>query len=161
MSKPSFADLIGAALDECRNELAVLSEETSIRFMSAREIIEIHDRIMAQHGGLSGVRDRNLLESSVARPMQMMAYENVRDIHRLAAIMCSSLIRNHGFIDGNKRTAFLSMRIFAAMNDLPLELKPTEQMLMVQDLAAGNISDEDFVNGVAPSLVFTSSFDAG
>ena len=79
------------------------------RWITKTGIIALHDRSLALHGGLSGLRDEGLLESALARPLNLYAYEGVDAIAALAATYAVALSSNHPFVDGNKRTAFLAM----------------------------------------------------
>ena len=85
--------------------------------------IAIHERVLAEHGGQSGIRDLGLLESALARPQQMLAYSD-SDLATLAAAYAAGIIRNHPFLDGNKRVGFMTAYLFLALN--AVTLKATE-----------------------------------
>ena len=90
-------------------------------------VLLLHDRQLAEHGGMSGVRDNGLLESALARPQQLYAYgEPPPDLADLAASLAHGLAKNHAFVDGNKRTAFVSYRTFLALNHAELQAKYNE-----------------------------------
>src|SRR3989304_5921667 len=81
-------------------------------------VFAIHDRQLAEHGGSSGVRDENMLESALARPQQLYSYgDPPPDLADLAATLAFGLARNHPFVDGNKRTAAVTCETFLELND--------------------------------------------
>ena len=103
----------------------------------------LHSESLAEHGGLTGIRDEGLLMSALARPQNLFAYENITDIPRLAAAYAYGIARNHPFVDGNKRAAFLSMGLFLALNDFQLQVKPPEAVRVMFALAAGNLDENE------------------
>lgn len=102
----------------------------------------LHDRQLAEHGGLPGVRDGGALESALARPINLAAYEEP-DAGALAAAYAFGLARNHGFADGNKRTAWVVARLFLMINDVKLEFDKADALRMVLALAAGEIGETE------------------
>ena len=107
--------------------------------------IAIHDRQLAEHGGSSGVRDEGLLDSALARPQQRHAYgDPPPDLADLAASLAYGLARNHPFIDGNKRTAFVCYRAFLRLNNGDLSAPDEEKYAMMISLAEGTISESEF-----------------
>lgn len=114
-----------------------------MKLLSLEVVLAIHDSQLARHGGLPGVRDRNLLESALARPRQREAYGE-SDFHRLAASLAYGLARNHPFADGNKRTAWTSARAFLALNGINLRPDPAAAVEMMVALAEGRLSEDDF-----------------
>ncbi len=86
-------------------------------------IVSIHERLLADHGGPPGIRDWGLLESALARPRQILAYGEP-DLADLAAAYAAGIVRNHPFVDGNKRSGFMAAYVFLACNGL--ELNATE-----------------------------------
>lgn len=82
-------------------------------------VIAIHERVLADHGGESGIRDRGLLESALAQPLQIHAYGSP-DLATLAAAYAAGIIRNHPFVDGNKRVGFMAAYTFLACNGVRL-----------------------------------------
>ena len=101
----------------------------------------VHDRQLAEHGGAEGVRDSGALESALARPQNLAAYEEPDDA-ALAAAYAFGLARNHPFVDGNKRTAWVTARLFLAANDARLEFGREEAINMMLALAAGRLSED-------------------
>ncbi len=109
------------------------------RWISKAGVILLHDRSLALHGGLVGLRDEGLLESALARPLNRHAYEAVEDIVDLAATYALALSSNHPFIDGNKRTAFLAMGLFLEKNGQHLIAGQADATLTMLKVASGEI----------------------
>jgi death-on-curing protein len=105
----------------------------------------IHDRQLAEHGGSEGVRDPGLLASALARPRNVAAY-GAPDAADLASSYAYGIAKNHPFIDGNKRTAWVVARLFLALNGRKLTFSPAEAVATVEALAAG-IMDEQQLAG--------------
>ena len=101
----------------------------------------VHDRQLAEHGGGTGLRDENALESALARPRNLAHYGNP-DLADLAASLAFGIARNHPFVDGNKRTAWVAARLFLRLNDAMLEFDKADATVMMQRLAAGELSEE-------------------
>jgi len=116
-----------------------------IVWIEKRLVLAIHDRQLAEHGGSSGVRDDHLLESALARPQQLHAYgDPPPDLADLAATLAYGLARNHPFVDGNKRTAYVACRTFLVLNDADLTANAEEKYLTIIALAEGKLSVEEF-----------------
>lgn len=99
---------------------------------------------IARHGGLAGLRDKNAVESALARPHQLAAYGNPPpDAADLAAAYAYGLARNHGFADGNKRTSWVLARVFLLDNGEQLSYTEVEAIRIMQDLAAGRVSEAE------------------
>ncbi len=96
----------------------------------------IHDDQIAAHGGSYGILNEGLLESALARPQNLYAYERA-DLFALAAAYGYGIAKNHAFIDGNKRTAFLVMFTFLKVNGWRLVVPEPEAVMVMQDVAAG------------------------
>lgn len=108
-------------------------------------VLAIHDRQLAEHGGSPGLRDGSLLESSLARPEQLFAYGDPEpDIADLTASLAYGIARNHPFIDGNKRTAFVAYMTFLALNDCTFDAGSEDRYLMMLALAEGNLKEKEF-----------------
>ncbi|WCT72519.1 type II toxin-antitoxin system death-on-curing family toxin [Sphingomonas naphthae] len=110
-------------------------------WLDLREIVVIHDRQLAEHGGGSGIRDRNLLESALARPRNSWAYGE-SDWAALAADYAYGFARNHGFVDGNKRIAWIAARLFLALNGQKLAFDKADAIRLMLSLAAGEIGED-------------------
>jgi death-on-curing protein len=107
--------------------------------------IAIHERQLAEHGGASGVRDDNLLDSALARPQQSHAYgDPPPDLADLAASLAFGLAHNHPFIDGNKRTAHVCYRVFLALNGADLVASDEDKYIRMIALAEGSLSEAEF-----------------
>lgn len=105
--------------------------------------LAIHDMQLAEHGGLPGLRDKSLLESALARPRNLLSYGNP-DVAKLAASYGYGIARNHPFVDGNKRTAFVVCELFLNLNDQDMIANDVDCTLTMQALAAGEISEVQF-----------------
>jgi len=99
-----------------------------------------HDEQLAEHGGARGVRDRGMLESAMARPLNLVAYGDP-DAADLAASYAYGIARNHGFADGNKRTAWVVARLFIADNDCTLKFDPLDAIRTMEGVAAGAVDE--------------------
>lgn len=104
-------------------------------------VIDIHNEQLKLHGGATGTRDPGMLESAVARPLQKAAYGEP-DLCELAAAYLFGIVRNHPFVDGNKRTGFVAADVFLALNGLSVEAPQEDVVAFVLGVAAGEI-DED------------------
>lgn len=108
-----------------------------------REYAEaVHDRQLAEHGGGTGIRDAGLLESALARPHNLLHYGEP-DLAALAAAYAFGIARNHPFVDGNKRTAWVAARLFLRLNDGVLRFDKAEATIMMQQLAAGELAEDE------------------
>ena len=112
------------------------------RWIDARVVLAIHDRQLAEHGGADGIRDGGAIESALARPANLAAYGNP-DAAELAAAYIYGLAKNHGFIDGNKRTAWVTGRVFLADNGLALDFAPLDAIQVMEGVAAGRITETE------------------
>ncbi|HKU99939.1 MAG TPA: type II toxin-antitoxin system death-on-curing family toxin [Vineibacter sp.] len=115
--------------------------DTPWRWLSLRSVLAIHAEQLAEHGGGSGVRDIALLESALARPINLAAY-GAPDAATLAAAYAYGLARNHPFVDGNKRTAFVTAVAFLLRNGCDLDAPEPEVVLTFVELAAGRMTEE-------------------
>ncbi len=105
--------------------------------------IAIHRRQLAEHGGADGVRDLGLLESALGRPRHLFAYSDpTPEVPALAASYAFGVARNHAFIDGNKRTAYVVCRTFLLLNGFDLAASKEDRYRTFLDLAAGAITEE-------------------
>lgn len=114
------------------------------RWLSLDHVLRLHDIQILKYGGQPGIRDHGLLESAVFRPRNKHSYEHTEDMVDLAAIYAIAISGNHPFFDGNKRTAFYAMAVFLEINGLPLKAPETDASRAILDLAAGNLSENDF-----------------
>lgn len=108
-------------------------------------VLLLHDRQIAEHGGLAGVRDEGLLLSALARPQQLYAYgDPPPDLADLAASLAHGIAKNHAFVDGNKRSAIVSCETFIELNGAMLDASDTEIYPAILGLANGSLSEADF-----------------
>ena len=121
-------------------------------WLDARDALAIHDRQIAEHGGIAGVRDERLLDSALARPVNQWHY-GLDDAAALAAAYAFGIARNHPFADGNKRTAWVSARLFLALNGHVLEFVQQNAIETVLALAAGELSEEELADWFRQHLV--------
>ncbi len=105
-------------------------------------LLAIHDRQLAEHGGGVGVCNMGALESALARPINRWSYGE-DDIIALAATLGFGIARNHPFIDGNKRSAWVATRLFLALNGVELSFAPADAIAAVLALAAGEIGEDE------------------
>lgn len=111
-----------------------------------RSVIEaVHDAQLAEHGGAQGLRDAGLLDSALARPVNLHAYGEA-DTHVLAAAYAASLVRNLPFVDGNKRTAFLAAYVFLRLNGFDLLADEVGAASAVWSLASGAMTESAFAD---------------
>ena len=110
-------------------------------WLDATIALAVHDRQLAEHGGSQGVRDPALLESALARPVNRWGYGD-DDRCALAAAYAFGIARNHPFVDGNKRTAWVFARLFLALNGLALRFAPEDAIRAMLALAAGELGEE-------------------
>lgn len=115
----------------------------SWRWIDKPLLILLHDESLAEHGGASGLRDEGLLDSALARPQNLLAYGDP-DFADLAAAYAHGLAKNHPFVDGNKRAAFLSAGLFLALNGRQLTASQANATLAVFSLAASDWTEADF-----------------
>ena len=118
---------------------------TDWRWVSATVALAVHDEQLAEHGGLGGVRDAGLFESALARPMNVAAYGEP-DAAALAASYAFGLARNHAFLDGNKRTAYVVSEMFLALNCIKLTASDADAIITFLALASGETSEDDLAD---------------
>lgn len=120
-----------------------------IRYLSLAETLDLHRSVIEYWGGASGIRDLGSLESALAQPRQSFGGQDLYpDLTSKAAALCFSLVLNHPFVDGNKRIGHAAMETFLVVNGSELCASVDAQERVMLDLAAGNLSREDFVEWV-------------
>ena len=138
-------------------------------WIDAKALRLLHGESLAEHSGLSGMRNEGLLMSALARPLNLFAYEGVTDIPRLAAAYAygitearpahgektspSFLAKNHPFADGNKRAAFLCIGLFLALNGYSLQVEQKEAVNTILALAAGDLDESALTAWIAKYTV--------
>ncbi|HJV27354.1 MAG TPA: type II toxin-antitoxin system death-on-curing family toxin [Aromatoleum sp.] len=116
---------------------------TRWRWIDKRALILLHDESLAEHGGASGMRDEGLLDSALARPLNLVAYGEA-DFATLAAAYGFGVAKNHPFVDGNKRAAFLCVGLFLYLNGYCLRATQAEATAAMLAVAAGEIDEAAF-----------------
>jgi death-on-curing protein len=112
-------------------------------WLGRKLILAIHDEQLAQHGGALGVRDDGLLDSALARPLNRAGYGDP-DVAELAAVYAIAIARNHPFLDGNKRTAYVALETFLALNGCAFPVSDADAVVATLAMAAGEMNDEEF-----------------
>ena len=119
-------------------------------------VLAVHGEQLAVHGGLSGIRDRGAVESALARPRNLAAYEACDDIARLAAAYAYGITKNHGFADGNKRTALVTTDLFLMLNGYELVSSPAENVLTVLSVADGTLCEDELTSWIRKNIKLIS-----
>ncbi len=117
------------------------------KWVNRQVLLLLHDESLAEHGGAPGLRDEGLLDSALARPVNLALYEQP-DVASLAASYGVGLAKNHAFVDGNKRAAFLAIGLFLAVNGYRLRTTQVDATLTVIDAAAGVIDEAAFAQWI-------------
>jgi death-on-curing protein len=115
-------------------------------WIELRDALAIHDRLLAWHGGATRVRDQGLLESALARPRQHHAYGNSSDVVEMAALYTAGIVRNHPFVDGNKRAGFVVGVLFLELNGFKLEASEADATQAVMGLASGTLDEAAYTS---------------
>ena len=112
-------------------------------WVTEEDCLSFHDKLLARFGGAAGFRDRGLLTSALARPLHRFAYEQA-SLFELAATYAHGIVKNHPFIDGNKRTGFLAAAVFLEANGVRFHASEEDAVVQTLALAAGAIGVEEF-----------------
>ena len=121
---------------------------TEPHWFAREEVLALHDLMLADYGGLAGVRDETMLESARANPRQRFAYGQPT-LAALAAAYAAGVVKNHPFLDGNKRTGFMLGAAFLEMNGRTLVAGEVDAALRTLALAAGEITEADYASWLA------------
>jgi death-on-curing protein len=124
----------------------------SWRWISKQALLLLHDESLAEHGGGTGLRDEGLLDSALARPVNLAAYE-APDAAALAASYGVGVAKNHPFVDGNKRAALLAAGLFLYLNGFRLQATQADTTLTMLGVAAGEVSEEAFAAWLRSHIV--------
>ncbi len=116
-------------------------------WIDLQTVLAVHQEQLAEHGGAGGVRDGALLESALARPKQSVAY-GTPEIADLAASYGFGLARNHAFVDGNKRSAFVAVELFLELNGCTLHAADADCVVTMLALAAGELDEPAFADWI-------------
>lgn len=121
-------------------------------WIDKRALLLLHEESLAMFGGARGMRDEGLLDSALARPVNKHHYDGVRDLAELAAAYGFGVAKNHAFVDGNKRAAFLSIGLFLAINGARLEADRIDAIRTILALAAGELDEASLARWIAANL---------
>ena len=124
-------------------------------WIDARAILFLHEESLAMFGGARGLRDAGLLESALARPVNQHLYKPDGDVAELAAAYAFGLAKNHPFVDGNKRTAFLALGLFLALNGWRLETTQIDAIETILSLAQGTLEESALAKWIRERIVRT------
>lgn len=117
--------------------------------LSKTQILLLHEQLIAETGGSSGLRDEGMLDSALNAPFQTFGGEDVYpSLQQKAARLCFGLVKNHPFLDGNKRIGAHVMLVFLALNGIELRHTQTELSDVILQLAAGTIQSSDLLNWI-------------
>lgn len=111
-------------------------------WVTEKLVLMVHDMLLAEHGGLSGIRDQGLLESALAKPQQLYRYKPESSLYELATAYSFGLAKNHPFVDGNKRIAFTVTAVFLELNGKVLNAPEAEVVVFYEGLAGEKVSEE-------------------
>lgn len=123
------------------------------RWLSRAIVEAIHEAQIREHGGSERIRNEGLVESALARSRDMWGYGNKVDLAGLAAAYAFGLVKNHGFVDGNKRAGFMAAYVFLGLNGADVEAPEPEVVIVVRDLTASRISEAEFAAWIRQHLV--------
>ncbi|MDJ0717023.1 MAG: type II toxin-antitoxin system death-on-curing family toxin [Prochloraceae cyanobacterium] len=112
-------------------------------WLTTKEVIALHFEIIKDYGGKSGILDEGALESTLFRPQQLAYYQSYSNLYDLTAAYGYGLVKNHCFVDGNKRIAFVVMAVFLLRNGYELIATEVEAVDIMIDLALGNITQSE------------------
>lgn len=122
-------------------------------WLSRLVVDSIHYEQWSEHGGQAGVRDENALESALARPRNRWAYEPESDLATLAAAYGYALARNHGYLDGNKRVAFMAMYVFLGLHGWEIETTEPEVVAVMLAVAEGQCDESELEQWLRERIV--------
>jgi death on curing protein len=122
-----------------------MSEEPD--WLTYEQVLAIHGRQLRRHGGAPGLRDEGILRSALERPVNKWQYEQA-DLATLAAAYAFGLAKNHAFVDGNKRVAFITMVVFLRKNGVRFAPDPAQSTKIILALAAGEVSEDSLARWI-------------
>ena len=125
---------------------------TDIVWVMDEIVLSVHEEQLSEHGGLAGIRDLNAVQSALARPRNLTNYEDCTDVARLAAAYTFGIAKNHGFADGNKRTALVVADLFLMLNGYELTSSPSENVLTILGVADGSVSEEELAAWIRSNI---------
>jgi death-on-curing protein len=121
-------------------------------------VLEIHRRDLGRHGGAAGLRDLGLLESAMARPQWLYEFNKEADLHDFAAAYAFGIVRNHPFIDGNKRLGYVAACTFLRFNGWHVAVRQGEAVRTVLELADGNLTEDELAVWLRQNSEATPAF---
>ena len=121
------------------------------RWLELAEVIAAHDKQLVRFGGPAGIRDQSVLESALGRPINKWQYEHA-DLQTCASAYAFGLARNHAFVDGNKRVAFVALVLFLRLNGVAFEPDKAQAFAIIRDLAAGLVDEDGLTRWIRDSL---------
>lgn len=124
-----------------------MSDQNEPRWITYEQAIAIHSKQLRRFGGAPGLRDEGMLRSALERPVNKWRYEQA-ELAELAAAYAYGLAKNHAFVDGNKRIAFLSMRVFLVKNGVQFDPDSAHSTSIIFSLAAGEVSEESLARWI-------------
>ncbi len=119
------------------------------KWLSKKALLLLQEESLAEFGGAGGLRDEGLLESALARPINLHAYQPNSSLAELAAAYGYGIAKNHAFVDGNKRVAFLSLGVFLSLNGYSLVVNQAEAVETILALAAGELEEAELASWIA------------
>jgi death on curing protein len=122
-------------------------------WLDPETVIAFHNENLQRFGGPEGIRDRTMLESALARPINKHAYTAEFDLAGLAAAYAFGIARNHPFVDGNKRAAYVAMEVFLMINGFDLEIEDEDAIATFRALAAGDLSEDELATWIRAHMV--------
>ena len=125
------------------------------KWISKRALLLLHEESLAEFGGARGFRDDGLLESALARPQNIYAYNSTTTVAELAAAYAFGIAKNHAFVDGNRRVAFLSIGLFLNINGYRLTADQTDAFSVMMRVASGDIDETELAAWVAVNSAAT------
>jgi len=127
----------------------LLGGEVQLNFVTTNELVTLQREIINHFGGGHGIRDQALLDSAANRPAQAASYDPEMSAAKAGAMLCYAIVRNHPFVDGNKRTAYFSMLYMLERNGMGFDPDPKEALLAMRGMAAGEIDEDAFTQWVS------------
>jgi death-on-curing protein len=112
-------------------------------WLTREAVLAIHAQLLARFGGSSGIRDDNMLESALAKPRQLHAYGQP-NAYEMAAAYAFGIVKNHPFVDGNKRAGFVAAYTFLGINGIDFTASEEEAVIFTRGLAAGDVTIEEY-----------------
>ncbi len=122
------------------------------KWIDKRALLLLHEESLAMFGGARGMRDEGLLDSALGRPVNQFLYEKVNDLAGLAAAYGFGIAKNHAFVDGNKRAAYLAIGLFLAINGKQLRPDQVDAIRTILELAAGNLDETGLAKWIRANL---------